>query len=96
MRKLLVAVMTFLVSAAPLAVEAVSIQGSGDQAPRSERWESNAPRSREANAPRVDRRESNAPRGQDVNAPRADRESNAPRSSELSALDRVDQGNPAP
>lgn len=53
-------------------------------------------RSSEANVPRSERQDSNAPRGQDAGAPRADRESNAPRSPELTALDRVDQGSPAP
>lgn len=88
MRKLFTALTMLLVVAAPLAVEAASIQSSEANAPRSERRESNAPRSREADAPRSDRRESNAPR--------ADREGDAPRTAPLGAPDSVDQGNPAP
>ena len=44
-------------------------------------------RSSQANAPRIDRQETNAPRGGD---------SGAPRSLEISAPDRPDQGSPAP
>jgi hypothetical protein len=86
MRKLFAALSMFLVVAAPLTVEAAPIHGFEANAPRSERQDSSAPRSREANAPR----------GEDASAPRADRESNAPRSPESSAPDSIDQGNPAP